>query len=120
MNFDTHTPGKRTYKPLEFSYPSYDDGQSPYELLQKYSADFDKTIPAIKELAESSKSQAESAAKIAESSKLQADTAYEVSKRADVKGWISLAVSIVCAFNEIAIHHSEIFGFFKLFLDFFK
>lgn len=112
MNFDTHTPGKRTYKPLEFSYPSYDDGQSPYELLQKYSADFDKTIPAIKELAESSKSQAESAAKIAESSKLQADTAYEVSKRADVKGWISVIFAGLSLLIEFAVHHSEVFGFF--------
>ena len=55
----------------------------------------------------------QSAKEIAESSKVQANTALKTSSKADIKGWISVIVAIACAFMEFAVHHSEIIEFVK-------
>lgn len=93
--------------------PTYEKGKSPYELLESQSAYLEKTSKELHDMAQSAKSQADSAKEIAESSKTQADIALETSGKADVKGWISVAVSIICALMEFVVHHSEIIDFVK-------
>lgn len=93
--------------------PTYEKDKSPYELLESQSAYLEKTSKELHDMAQSAKSQADSAKEIAESSKTQADIALETSGKADVKGWISVAVSIICALMEFAVHHSEIIDFVK-------
>ena len=93
--------------------PTYEKGKSPYELLESQSAYLEKTSKELHDMAQSAKSQADSAKEIAESSKAQADIALETSGKADVKGWISVVVSIICALMEFAVHHSEIIDFVK-------
>lgn len=93
--------------------PTYEKGKSPYELLESQSAYLEKTSKELHDMAQSAKSQADSAKEIAESSKTQADVALKTSSKADIKGWISVAVSIICALMEFAVHHSEIIDFVK-------
>lgn len=93
--------------------PTYEKGKSPYELLESQSAYLEKTSKELHDMAQSAKSQADSAKEIAESSKTQANIALETSGKADVKGWISVVVSIICALMEFAVHHSEIIDFVK-------
>lgn len=93
--------------------PAYEKDKSPYELLESQHAYLEKTSKELHDMAQSAKSQADSAKEIAESSKTQADIALEASGKADVKGWISVVVSIICALMEFAVHHSEIIDFVK-------
>ena len=93
--------------------PTYEKGKSPIELLESQSAYLEKTSEELHNMAQSAKSQANSAKEIAESSKTQADVALKTSSKADVKGWISVIVSIICALMEFAVHHSEILDFVK-------
>lgn len=93
--------------------PTYEKGKSPIELLERQSAYLEKTSEELHNMAQSAKSQADSAKEIAESSKTQADVALKTSSKADVKGWISVIVSIICALMEFAVHHSEIIDFVK-------
>jgi methyl-accepting chemotaxis protein len=93
--------------------PTYEKGKSPIELLESQSAYLKKTSEELHNMAQSAKSQADSAKEIAESSKTQADVALKTSSKADVKGWISVAVSIICALMEFSVHHSEIIDFIK-------
>ena len=91
----------------------YEKGKSPYELMESQSAYLEKTSKELHDMAQSAKSQADSAKEIAKSSKTQADVALKTSSKADVKGWISVIVSIICALMEFAVHHSEIIDFVK-------
>lgn len=93
--------------------PTYEKGKSPYELLESQSAYLEKTSKELHDMAQSAKSQADSAKEIAESSKTQADIALKTSSKADIKGWISVVVSIICALMEFSVHHSEIIDFIK-------
>lgn len=93
--------------------PNYEKGKSPYELLESQSAYLEKTSKELHDMAQSAKSQADSAKEIAESSKMQADVALKTSSKADIKGWISVVVSIICALMEFSVHHSEIIDFVK-------
>ena len=85
---------------------------------------FQQSVKAIadsaKESADSSKHLAESANKLATDSKkisksaeTCADLAYKKSKKADIKGWISIGIAAFGAFIEFAIHHSEVIAFVK-------
>lgn len=60
----------------------------------------------LEEMAKSTKS-------ISDSAKIQADVALKTSKKADVKGWISVLIALSCAVMEFAVHHNEIIDFFK-------
>lgn len=60
----------------------------------------------LEEMAKSTKS-------IADSAKVQADVALKTSKKADVKGWISVLIAFFCAIMEFAVHHNEIIDFFR-------
>ena len=93
--------------------PTYEKGKSPYELLESQSAYLEKTSKELHDMAQSAKSQSDSAKEIAESSKTQADVALKTSSKADIKGWISVVVSVISALMEFAVHHSEIIDFVK-------
>lgn len=60
----------------------------------------------LEEMSKSTKS-------IADSAKIQADVALKTSKKADVKGWISVIIAFICAVMEFAVHHNEIIDFFR-------
>ena len=55
-------------------------------------------------MAQSAKSQADSAKEIAESSKTQADLALKTSSKADIKGWIAVIISILAFVWSIISH----------------
>lgn len=93
--------------------PKYEDGKSPIEMLEAQTAFIEQTSKELHDIADSAKMQAESAKEIAESSKTQSEIAVKTSSKADIKGWISVVVAIVCAFMEFAVHHSEIIDFVK-------
>lgn len=76
-------------------FPKYEDGESPYELLKSQSDYLKNVVPAIEELAKNSSKQSDSAKVIADSSKVQSDIALRKSKKADVKGWIAIAISLL-------------------------
>lgn len=97
---------KITQENLVCSVPDYEDGKSPLEMLENQTAFLEKTNSEIRNLAESAKT-------IANSSKMQADIAVRTSKKADIKGWVSVFLSAFCAFMEFAVHHTEIFEFIK-------
>lgn len=84
--------------------PTYEKDKSPYELLESQSAYLEKTSKELHDMAQSAKSQADSAKEIAESSKTQADIALETSGKADVKGWIAVIISML-AFAWSIISH---------------
>lgn len=84
--------------------PTYEKDKSPYELLESQSAYLEKTSKELHDMAQSAKSQADSAKEIAESSKTQADIALETSSKADIKGWIAVIISIL-AFAWSIISH---------------
>ena len=86
-------------EPMKFDLPEYEPGKSPYELLEKQTEYLHNTIPPLKDLANSAK--------------IQADIAVKTSKKADIKGWISLFIAAFCAFMEFAVHHNEIIEFVK-------
>lgn len=80
-----------------------DDIKSPIE----------KQLSAIETIADNAKSQAESSSIIADSAKLQADIAFKKSKKADVKGWIAIILSVLALIFEFAINSDAIMNFFK-------
>jgi hypothetical protein len=84
--------------------PTYEEGKSPYELLESQSAYLEKTSKELHDMAQSAKSQADSAKEIAESSKTQADVALKTSSKADIKGWIAVIISML-AFAWSIISH---------------
>lgn len=67
-----------------------------------------KTVNTI---ALNAENQSRNSSQIAESAKRQADVAVAISKKRDLKGWISVGISALCAFMEFAVHHDEIIGF---------
>lgn len=93
--------------------PRYEDGKSPIEMLEAQTTFVEQTSKELHDIADSAKLQADSAKEIAESSKTQADVALKTSSKADIKGWISVVLSIICALMEFAVHHSEIIDFVK-------
>lgn len=88
----------------EIEVPTYEKGKSPYELLESQSAYLEKTSKELHDMAQSAKSQADSAKKIAESSKTQADVALKTSSKADIKGWIAVIISILAFVWSIISH----------------
>lgn len=54
---------------------------------------------------------AKSIEKIAKSAEIQSDIALKTSKKADVKGWIAVIISIFALFIEFMAYHKEIFSF---------
>lgn len=103
MNYRPNIPDSSIFmpkiEPMKFDSPKYEPGKSPYELLESQTEYLHSTIPPLE--------------KLAESSKIQADLAVETSKKADIKGWISVFIAAFCAFMEFAIHHNEIIDFIK-------
>jgi len=110
LNMDNLFPQPKI---LNIEVPTYEQGKSPYELWESQAIYLEKTSKELHDMAQSAQSQADSAKEIAESSKMQADIALKTSSKADIKGWISVIVAIICAFMEFAVHHSEIIDFVK-------
>jgi len=54
---------------------------------------------------------AKSIEKIAKSAEIQSDIALKTSKKADIKGWIAVIISIFALFIEFMAYHKEIFSF---------
>lgn len=101
----------------------WDDGESPYELLQKSAHNseeqkkvMEQQLEPLKEIANSAKKQAESSESIAESAKMQSDIAVAKSKKADVVSWIALLVSIFVAFIEFVVNYDVIIAFIHRFI----
>lgn len=88
----------------EIEVPTYEKGKSPYELLESQSAYLEKTSKELHDMAQSAKSQADSAKEIAKSSKTQADVALKTSSKADIKGWIAVIISILAFVWSIISH----------------
>lgn len=100
---------KKMQENLSESMPNYADGKSPLEMMESQTDFLGKTSKEIRSIAESAKS-------IAENSKTQSDIAIQTSKKADIKGWISVIISIFCAFVELCVHHVAISDFIHLIL----
>lgn len=54
---------------------------------------------------------AKSIEKIAKSAEIQSDIALKKSKKADIKGWIAVIISVLALFVEFMAYHKEIFSF---------
>lgn len=72
-----------------------------------------ESADSSKHLAESTHKLATDSKKISKSAETCADLAYKKSKKADIKGWISIGIAAFGAFIEFAIHHSEVIAFVK-------
>lgn len=96
---------------IKNSIPTYEDGESPMELLKSKNRILEKSLNELRELATSAKRQSESAESIADSSKTQSELSVKQSNKADIKSWISIAIAAFCAFIELSVHHSEIYDF---------
>lgn len=59
----------------------------------------------------------ESIEKIAKSAEIQSDIALKTSKKADVKGWIAVIISIFALLIEFMAYHKEIFSFLSKFFS---
>lgn len=86
-----------------------------------------ETYNTIKSISDSAKSTAQTAEKhatsareIAESAKKQAQISETKSKKADIKGWISVIFAGIALLFEFAVHHSEISAFFSSMLQLFQ
>lgn len=103
------------HKIPDIEFPTYEEGKSPYELLESQSAYLEKTSKELHNMAESAKSQANSAKTIAETSKVQADLAIEESQRANktsiaamIRSNISTVVSVSSLFLSLVINADKI------------
>ena len=72
-----------------------------------------ESADSSKHLAESTHKLATDSKKISKSAETCADLAYKKSKKADIKGWISIGIAAFGAFIEFAIHYSEVIAFVK-------
>ena len=68
---------------------------------QKENENFKEEQKQKKEFMESVKQIAENAEKLSESSKTQSDIAIKTSKKADIKGWIAVIISVLTFIMEI-------------------
>lgn len=118
---------------FDYQPPSYeetplkqmaDDIRSPLErqlkAVQSIADSALKSANSSGQLAQSSQATAASASKlaeasgkIAESAKIGADLALQKSKKADIKGWISIFIAAFGVFIEFAIHHAQVIDFVK-------
>lgn len=112
-----------SYEESHFKQMS-DDIRSPLErqlkAVQSIADSALKSANSSGQLAQSSQSTADSASKlakasgkIAESAKIGADLALQKSKKADIKGWISIFIAAFGVFIEFAIHHAQVIDFVK-------
>lgn len=100
---------KKMQENLSESMPDYADGKSPLEMLENQIDFLNATSKELRSISESAKS-------IAENSKIQSDIAVQTSKKADIKGWISVIISTFCAFVELCVHHEAVSDFIRLLL----
>jgi hypothetical protein len=78
--------------------PFGEDDESIYDLLENQ-------IHSLKDISDSAKSMADSA-------KIQSDVALKTSKKADIKGWLSVIISVIALTFEFAVNHKAIIDFF--------
>ena len=73
----------------------------------------EKQVDSVESIAKSADKLAEDSKEIAESAKTSSDIALKESKKADIKGWISIFIAAFGGFIEFAIHHAQVIGFIK-------
>lgn len=87
-----------------------DDAIFPDEVISEKIDDLKKTV------SKPLKRQVKAIEKIADSAKTQADLAVHTSKKADIKGWIAVIVSVIGLTIEIIVNFPEISAFISCLL----
>lgn len=91
--------------PKQMDSPSiWDDEESPQELLKAQNSYWKDQIAQIEKIASNSEIQATASKSISESAKTQADLAMQKAKKADIKGWIAVVVSVLAFIMELCDH----------------
>ncbi|MBQ9701312.1 MAG: hypothetical protein IJV71_11920 [Lachnospiraceae bacterium] len=131
MDILSNTIDRLTINPPSnpFSSVDFDINQLPLVKPPKYEetyfkrmADDIKTpinqqLTAIEQIADSAKTQAEASVNLADSAKIHADLSLAKSKKADIKGWIAIFISLLALLLEFAINHEAIIDFFTKLLN---
>lgn len=120
IDFNSGFPTDSTYSITELGKGYLYGRQSNDAFQQSVKAIADsakESADSSKHLAESANKFATDSKKISKSAEICADLAYKKSKKADVKGWISIGIAAFAAFIEFAIHHSEVIAFVKSLLE---
>ena len=115
-----HVPMSPVFPEPDYENSLWEDGESPQESLKKQNEFLQTQIEPLKEIADSTKNLAQSAKdhadaakQIADSSQKQAEAAVKASKKADVKGWVAICISIFGLLLEIIINFDEISALFQ-------
>lgn len=90
-----------------------DSVQSIADSAKRQADSLEKQVDSVESIAKSADKLAEDSKEIAESAKTSSDIALKESKKADIKGWISIFIAAFGGFIEFAIHHAQVIGFIK-------
>lgn len=69
-------------------------------------------LKVVEDIAIIARSQAESSKEIASSAQIQSDIAVKKSKKADVKGWFAIFISLVALALEFFVNREDLLSFF--------
>ena len=99
----------------QFNEPIWEEGKSPIELLEKSANSTDvlrEQVTATKESTDVLRGQVETLKQMAESMRVQTELAVRKSKKADVKSWFAIVISIISALFTYIINQDVINSFF--------
>ncbi len=106
-------------EPPKFENPSkYHKPHTYEETILKKMADDVKTpleeqVKSVQSIAKSADNLATESKEISKSAQICADLAYKKSKKADIKGWISIFIAAFGVLIEFATHQTQVISFLK-------
>lgn len=107
--FKQHEPQSLalSYQPITYEKSIFkqmaDDVKSPLE----------EQVKSVQSIAKSADNLATESKEISKSAQICADLAYKKSKKADIKGWISIFIAAFGVLIEFATHQTQVISFLK-------
>ena len=97
---------------FDYQPPSYEETPLK-QMADDVKEPIEEQLKSIQSIAESADTLATQSKDIADSAKQYSDIALAKSKKADIKGWISIFIAAFGVFIEFAIHHTQVINYVK-------
>lgn len=97
---------------FDYQPPSYEETPLK-QMADDVKEPIKEQLKSIQSIAESADTLATQSKDIADSAKQYSDIALAKSKKADIKGWISIFIAAFGVFIEFAIHHTQVINYVK-------